>query len=149
MTPVLPRWADITVTKTGISTSQVKALPPASTALDPAELFQHVRAVREGFMGERQGKDRRSQAEGLKHCNLCCMSRGRGMSSPCSPQSHGQSRSAGQVAVSPTCCDRQAGSRLKRWRFLQEHQGPWPSFCLPVLFSAKQNFSGFSLWWGN
>lgn len=85
MTPALPRWADIPITKTGISPSQVKALPPAHTALDLAELFQHVRAVRCGFMGEREGKGRRIQAEGLKHCSLCCVSCGRGMSSPLLP----------------------------------------------------------------
>lgn len=103
MTPALPRWADIPITKTGISPSQVKARPPASIALalDVAELFRHITSVRCGFMGERRSKEERSQAEGLKHCSLHCVSHGRGMSSPCptqKPQTAGECWPGGCIA---------------------------------------------------
>lgn len=147
MTPVLPSWADNPVTKTGISPSQVKALPPAGTALAPdlAELFRYDMPVRRRFMGEIWDKEGRSKAEGLKLCSLRCMSCGRGDVLPLRTPRATVSRGV-QVATSPTCSEGEAGSRLKRWRFLQQRQGSCPSFYLPVLFSVKQNFSGFSLW---
>lgn len=81
--------------------------------------------------GARRG-DVRQEYSSSAVCAACPVGRGR-LSPP------GAAVSWGALAEGP------AGSRLKRWTFLLQLQGFHPSFYLPVLFSGKQNFSGFSL----